>query len=363
MKKKNIFLAIFLSLVCMVSIFGFAGCGESPVVTIGKSFQKLDEKYETYSAVFVEGNVSGFDTAHKVDFGTKINGYVSNRTENFGELDELYNVALAISNEYIDQNREYICGLNEKELSANAKKKLETLNDSLNAYTKQIDKFVKARKVFVQHFENYEALVGDKTSQTYLRDFKSAFGKLLEKNIKLSTDVAETVDATQIFKLLKDLDDPQSTDTEIVKEYIRAKMLHLFTDFDVVEFANKMNWAVQAEGDSKTRINNLKNSLDGQYETFKQQFLLMNKDFKKLGKEQFSQLIDVSDEFFLEAEAYSKALKNIDFYTFAVDYDNNMQNYLKKNKFAEVYLQKLEQFVSITLPEFIENASALIYVS
>ena len=195
----------------------------------------------------------------------------------------------------------------------------------------------------------------------YLNRFKISLGELLAKNVDFSTNLANAVEATEIFDLLKSLDDPQESDTKIVKEFARAKMLHIFTDFRVVEFANKMTWSVQKDGECKQRINALMTSLDEQYETFKQEFVLSKKNFVKLTKDQLKGLFDDISEFLLEAEAYSKALEGMDFPNLAVNYNNDMKEYLKKNKLAEQYLEKMEQFVAITLPNFMANISQTIY--
>lgn len=361
MKKKSLILSFVLGFLCVVPVFGLFGCGASPQ-TLKKNFEALDKTYETYSTIFVEKNISGVTTDHAVDFGAKVNGYVSQKREGFDELDELYNLSFAISNQYIERYRGYICELQEKDLSKEAKNALDTLNNSLTSFDKQIKNFVKERASFVQYFEQYEGVSETETStEVYLRRFKESFGRLLEKNIKFSTDLANAVEATKIFDLLKQVEAPLSSDTGIVKEYVRAKMLHLFTDFEITEFSNKMTWSVQAQGDCKSRIDTLIGGVGKQYDAFKTQLIYAGKEYNVLSKEEFSNLFDFANEFLLEAEAYSKALTKMNFYDLAVNYGNNLKKYKEKNKFAEVYLQKMEQFVSITLPNFIQNFAKKVY--
>ena len=63
------------------------------------------------------------------------------------------------------------------------------------------------------------------------------------------------------------------------------------------------------------------------------------------------------DEFLKEADCYLNALEDLDIREFAVTYDGNMEKYLKSNKLAERELYKVDQFLKITLPNFITNFS------
>ena len=272
--KKKIFLSIFLSLICLVSVFGFFGC-DSAVKTLDQNFVKLDAEYEKYSDTFVA--TPGIEAKYgvrKVDFGSKIDGYVTNRRENFGDLDEYYNAAFVISNDYIDKYRDYVCNsLDENKLSKESKRNLDELNKSMSAYTSQISKFIKEKNAFVNHYENYEGTVTEETSLAYLAKFKKAFGQLVEKNIKFSTDLATLVESTRIYDILRSLTAPQPSDIEIVRNFVRARMLHLFTDFNLNEFSNKMTWSVQNDGDCKQRIDNLIAALNQQFQKFNQKFV------------------------------------------------------------------------------------------
>ncbi len=366
MKKRNIVLGFLLSFVCIFSVFGLVGCGEKATEKINKSFDALYETYQSYPDVFVEGEVLGLETQYKITFGEKIDGYISGGKEGFAELYSLYGVNFAISNKYIDDNREYLCkSLKEEDLSKDTQHALEVLNKSLTAYTKQIQVFVKDRKSFVDYFNTpeYEENFGETDAKEKLKRMKQSYGKLVEQSVEVATDVAETVEATEIFDLLKDLEH-QTNDIKIVKEFVQAKMLHLFTDFKIVEIANKLYWDIGAEGDSRQRIQNLDAAVDVQYQSFCETFVLKNTGFKNPQNEEafdLAAVLDCAQEFFLEANSYSKALEEFDLYTFAVSYGNKMEDYLKKNKLAEVYLQKIEQFVSITLPSFMKNFAGQIY--
>lgn len=360
--KKKVFLSIVLSVICFVSVFAFFGCGETDAAALTKKFQDLNAVYETHSETFVAGNVMGLETKHKVDFGKDANPLVEKHEGNFGELETIYNLAFAISNDYIDQNYEYVCEFlsTEKDISNDAKNKVGALNKSLDTYINQIDTFLTDMKIFQRNI----TIAAD--ADGVLRAFEKSFGKLVDANINVSTNLADVVEATKIYELLEGLADPMKSDIVIVQDFIRAKTLHVFTDFTMTEIANQMNWEVQNEGDCKKRINDMISDLNLQRSIFLQNFVLTKTEFnesERAPEGAISKLLDSSKEFWLEAEAYSKALKGVDFFTLATKYHNNLANYLKTNKFAEIYMEKLESFISNTLPMFLDGTSKIIYDS
>ena len=76
--------------------------------------------------------------------------------------------------------------------------------------------------------------------------------------------------------------------------------------------------------------------------------------------ENVKDLFDLVDEFLKEANSYKTALGDFGIKDFAVSYDGNMKTYLKQNKLAERDLYKMDQFLKITLPNFIRNFSDMI---
>ncbi len=362
MKKNNIFVSIMLCLACVMCVFGVTGCGGTSIKTIAENFAALDAEYDKYSNIFESGEIESLQTNYKVNFGPKINTYVDGNQGNFGELRTVYNAALVISEDYIHKNRDYILGLEDDELTSEAKQQLNELNSALTSYTKEIQNFVKARESLQSHFDDLETVVPSETNESVLRDFKAVFGSLVEKNVKLSISLAQTIEATEIFELLKKVD-PQPSDIGIVKEFMRARMLHLFTDLPISEISNKMTWSAQAAGDCKARIDQLLSNLNLQYSSFKQKFVLSKAAYKQnVTKESFTQLLDLVNEFFVEADAFTRAVEEMDFRTLAVTYKNDLAKYVEDdNEFGYVYLEKMEQFVSITLPSFMNNIAQLIY--
>ena len=56
--------------------------------------------------------------------------------------------------------------------------------------------------------------------------------------------------------------------------------------------------------------------------------------------------------FFEEENSFLTALKAFNIEKLAIDYKNDLESYKSKNPFAEIYLEKMEQFVNITLDNF-----------
>lgn len=360
---KKTLMSILVCCVLIVGAFGLAGCGGVSVATIKENFETLNTFYAEHTDAFVSGTIEGIETNLKVDFGEVVNSYIHENKANYGELETLYNAALVISNDYINKNKEYIFRLeeNEKSLSGEAKDALKELNSALTSYTKYVKTFVNERATFIKQMNKFAEDINDETNQVYLRRFKNTFGNLVESNVNLSLKLAETVDATEIFGLLQQVDALQSSDTGLVKEYVRAKMLPIFTEFQITEVANKMNWANQANGTHKGIITQLMNQVKAQYENYCNVFVAANNNYKTFTKEQLQEAFDMFEEFEIQSQAASKALKELDLHKLAVSYDNNMEKYLKTNPLAEVYLEKLQEFYTTILPNFVSAFSSTIF--
>ena len=363
MKKRNVVLGLILCFACVFSVFGLFGCGEASTKTLAENFEKLQKEYDSYDTVFVKKAFSNGQEQKEylsINFGVSIQeGTIPDLTE-FEEFESLYNVAFEISNDYIDQYSDFVSLLKDGELSKDARKKIDQTNKSVIAYTKEIKNFVKDRTNFVTHFSGAYKWTTPEGNLDVLRTFKTSLGELVEANVALSTNLADAVEATDIFKAIQKVD-LQQADTEDLKEFIRAKMLHLFTDFKLVEIANKMTWS-SVEGENKQDFDEkIITKLDESYTKFKDVFVKKHGTYKTLTKDAYSNLLDLTHEFLIEADAFSKALKEFDIWTFAKDFEANLTNYEKENKFAGVYWNKMETFVSTVLPTFIDNTSKLIF--
>ena len=361
MKLKNVVLSIVLGCCSVFSLFGLTACGEVSLATVTENFNKLDTTYQSYSEVFKQGQVDGMNTDYLISYGAIVDEYVSEQKDEYAELNSIYNSILAISNDYIDNNKGYVKSLAAESLNKQSKKTLTKLNKVLVLYTKQISTFVEARRVFVNYFERTNGQLTDKENSAHLRKFKKSYGVLVSKNIQLSMSLAEVVESTEIFDLLQGTV-PTKEDTKIVKEYIRAKMLPIFSEFMITELENNINWEAQAETETKARIDELLAELKTEFYDYKAHFVGSNQQEIALGSaEEMKALFDMVEDFLTEAETYYQALRAFNISSLATKYDNDLEKYKKSNRLAEVYLERMEQFVEYSVPNFTSAVLNIIY--
>lgn len=360
MKVKSLLCSVVLGFCALFGVLGLTGCKEVNLDTVTDNFLKLEEVYSANADVFKEGTCEGMATKYLIDYGTVVDGFVSENKDGYAELLTKYNAVLVISNDYIDNNKSYVMNLTDEKINADSKKSFKALNNSLLEYTESISDFVRARKSFMEYFAQFNGELGNEANEAHLRKFKKEYGNLVDKNLELSMSLAKSVESTEIFDLLKNTT-PTQNDTKIVKEYIRAKMLPIFSEFMISEIENNLNWNAQVATETKTRIDQLLGKLNNSFEVYKARFVKSNENVKVLTNKEMNSLFEMVENFLVETDEYYKALKGLDISALAVQYDNNLENYKKTNKLAEVYLEKMEQFINITLPKFVEESLLVIY--
>lgn len=361
MKFRNLILSL---VICVASIFGLVslgGCSEVSLSVVSESFDKLETTYQQYSNIFKNGVSDGVTTSYIINYGTKVDSYISANKDGYVELKDLYNSVLIISNDYIDNNKEYVKKLNESKLSDSSKKALTKLNSSLVVYTKEISKFVNSREIFVNFFQSSSNNLTDKENSAYLRKFKKAYGALVEKNLELAKCLTKVIETTDIFTLLQSTE-PTQNDTKIVKEYLRSKILPIFSEFMISELENKINWNSQQQTSTKDRIDDVLSTLKLEFSTYKTNLVSSSKTERKLdSKEEMNDLFSKIEDFFTEADVYYQALKKLNISSLATSYANDLEEYKKVNNFAEIYLERIEQFINVSLPSFLDEILLIIY--
>lgn len=100
-----------------------------------------------------------------------------------------------------------------------------------------------------------------------------------------------------------------------------------------------------------------------QFENYCQKLVTSKNTFKTLSTKQLENIFYIVEEFEIEVEKSNEALKGLDLYKLAVGNDNKLEEYKKSNKLAEVYLEKLESFYTITLPNFLDAFCEMIYAN
>ncbi len=365
-KFKSFALAVVLGVVGIFSALGLSGCGAS-LKDLKSDYASMQAQITKYSVKadsdsrktgFLTGNVDGIETNLKVDFGKFANNKIDAGADGFVELSKKYNSILAISNDYITQNIVYIQNYKEKNMSKSAKKTLKALCKDMESFTKYIKTFAAATKDFADWFEQFNN-PNEKDIEARLTTYKKSFGKLVSKNLSVSMSLAKCVEKTEIYDSLKKTEVTKNT-PKIIHGYTRAKMLPIFSKFMLTETANRFVWDNYKDRTAETKkLDELLTKLTSIYnKEFKDNFVKTtpsgntNKTVKVL--------FDMVDEFLKEADSFIDALDDLDLKAFAVTYEGNMSKYLKHNKLAERDVHKIEQFINITLPEFIANFSSAI---
>ena len=361
MKKKSLIIFIVLTLFFGLSLFTLTGCGETSLKTIGENFEKLDVVYQQNNVVFTTGECSDLQTDCLINYGDDINLLVSSGIDGYIQLRDVYNTCLAISNDYIKSNRNYILNLDETKLTKIQKSALTKLNASLVDYTNSIDSFLKARSDYLQWYERFGADADESLKDTHLRGFKKEYGNLVEKNIQLALDVAKTIEEVDIFTMLQDTT-PTNNDAVIIKNYIKIKLLPIYSNFIISEIENNLNWEITQAGEFKNRIDTILTNLNDLFVNYKNNFV-SNNTVQTLTATQTKNIISYTQDFFVEAEGYFVALEGLDIKTLANphSYNNDLEKYKQSNTLAEVYLNKIEEFIQEIAPNYLEKVAMILF--
>lgn len=360
MKAKKFILSFVFCLCAILPLFALAGCGSVTVSEVKTSFADLVEEYNSNAQVFAVGTLEDdFSTNYYVKYGLNFDSLETseNVKVKFDSLENKYNVMLAISSKYIDGNKDYVTALVQEDLSADTKSALKKLNKSLTNYVNYISTFVKERNEMKNHFEKFAG--NEATDLAVLRDFKKSYGELVDRNITLALDLAEVVETTEIFDLLKSTE-PTRKDTQIVKEYIAVKMLPIFNELLVRETETAFSYD-DYQNDAKQKLEVAVSKLEDLFVDYKNNFVTSNKEDQALsGKEEMQKLFDDANNFFVEEDNYLLSVEKLEIYDLVVE-NKSFEEHEKQVKYAKVYFEKINQFVNITLGDYLDNLAKVIY--
>ncbi len=360
-KAKSAILSVVLCLFGMFSLFSLSACGNVSLQTLSDNFEELDQIYSDNADVFQAGFCGDFYTEYLINYGEKVDELVFDDTPGYAELRDRYNIMLAVSNDYIDGNRQYILSWSEDSLTSDARAAINTLNASLVDYKDYISTFLRERNNLIGYFDKFQDSMNEESHMSRLRNFKRYYANLVQKNIQLSLDMAEAVKTTEIFDLLRETE-PTEVSTRVIKDYMVAKILPVFSEFMLTEVENKLNWSAFSGG-AKEQIDTLLSSLEQKFDFYKAQLISIDNQIKVFeSKEAMQNFYDLTESFFVEMDDYLQALKDLDIYTLITSYNNSFEEYLAENSLANVYFEKMEQFINISLENFLTNAANQIYV-
>lgn len=354
--KTKIFLPVILVFAFLVSIFSFAGCGTN-IGTLSENLKKMNDELLKYSEVIAK-NESEINTQNYYSFsyGTVIDGILEsgNAQETFVELDMYFSPIFSLSMSYVDFNLSIITNLKDEEMNDKTKDSLNDLNQKVVDFNNEIVPFVSARNDLASYFYEYgqteEENEVNVANDNELRAFKREYAKFVDKAVQLSLSLKNAVEATG------DLENTENV--MLVKNSILNEILPVFHNFLVMDIGT-FNWQESKVTETKTTILSYIDSLIENLNTFIQIFQT-NEGLKVLDKTEIKNIENLANNFMTEVQDYNIALQNLNIENLAVHYSNEMGEYLKDNKNAMIYLEKINQFVNNTLPTYLANLSASI---
>ncbi len=342
--KKTKILSLALIFVCLACVVTFAGCGGLSVKTIQDSMQSMNDKLAEYSTILVkDDDLHNTINYYQISYGEDVDGLVSKGEENYKDL-KIYNSIFSIAMSYIEENHVVITNLTDEETNDATKAKLNGLNESITSFTSEIGNFVEKRNSLEKFFADYSDTVGEADKLVKLREFKREYANFVNKSVLVSTNLSDAVVATGV---LDDLDN-----VLLIKNYVCNKILKVFNEFFINEMGD-FNWSESDNSATKEEINTIIQNLETQFGVFQQIVNLKAENLKELTVEDLNAIKQEANNFMTEADNFFEALKGLDISNLATNYLNDIDEYVKDNLYAKVYLDKVSQFVEETLPSYL----------
>ncbi len=364
--KIKSLLLVFVLVICAFSLVGLSGCGDVSIKALAETFEDLDQTYEKYSTsgndVFsnapLEKVSPNFSTKYKLAYGTSVDTAVKNDASDafYGELETKYNYILAIANDFIDgQARTSILAL-PTNLNAATKSAINDVDAKIKAVISYIPQFVSERRELVDHFVYHPGNTDSIDAKEIVRLFKKSYGTLIEKCVNLANSMANVLEKSSILDTLAK--SGTKTDSEIIRDYLRVRVLPIYTELTYVQVHDEMNWD-PVLADAKTEGNKL---LDLAKNLFNNNIknTLLAKECKASNK--LEDLIAQAKDFAVEQQDYIKSVRGINFKNWDVKYKGVLEEYKKANKFVEIYIEKCTQFLSCTAIGFLNYVQGIICV-
>lgn len=365
MKIKSVLLSVCLGFFVILTSFTLAGCS-GKISTLQKSVDAMNAKYESFSTVFKKETVKSYECelseVWKISYGNEVDGWVEDGKEYFSELETDYNAMFAISAEYVEKNMEYVLKANQKDLSSKSKKILSELNDSVKDFTKEMTSFCKE----VRKVDNYFSVSGLDTSNTayiaVLSQLKEEYGDLIEDNMEISSNLAKMLESMGVFDTLKETATTgNGANVKVLYDYIYVKSLPIFHELMIDGFEDEY-WNSYAKENPSDRIAMILDSVKDSFSTYIKNCVNGRNSVGDMNAETLETVISMTNDFFDETENYYMAISDFDFSEFKDKIVEKfgkytLQDYTSENEFAERDITKIEQYVNITLPNFINKTT------
>ena len=346
MKKKilSIFSLCLISLMCLISL---AGCGSSvSAEEILTAYTAMTAKLEENSAIL--SKVGNRNTAeyYQISYGDVVDRYVSAGYDDYVDLQNYYNSVFSFAMSYMDENYTVITNLIEDDTNSATIDSLPSLKSAIEDFTEEIDNFVDARNTLDIYFKRYgNSAVGNTQTEKLvrLREFKRSYVEFVNKSVEMSLALSDSVEATGILNSVLEVG--------LNRNYVCNKILRVYNELYIQEVGT-FNFGETEDSLTKDRLQDV---LDNLYSSMSDYSSLMSLTNLKqsLSETEIAKLKEMKDIFMTELEVYIEALDILDVRSLCVDYDNDMERYLQTNSRAEICLERVEQFVSTSLPDFL----------
>lgn len=314
---------------CIGCVVTFAGCGSFNISTLTENMGKLNDTIESYSQVLSkeENNINSTNY-YNIDYGTKLGAKVNSEDKNYNIL-KIYSAIFSLATSYIDENISFVTSLTNEEIEDQTK--IVELNSKIESFNSEVTTFVQKRNSSVQYFETYFNTADEVAILAKLRDFKREYANLVNIAVETSHSLTEIM----------------ITNVSDIKNYTINKLLSVYNKLYIVEIGS-INWQNSPQTDAKTRIDAVLNSLESEFDNLCD-LLSNNQEISSEKREDLNQKLSI---FLDEMDSYNKALDGLNISNLYINYSNDLENYLKDNKNAEIYLEKIESFVNVVLKDF-----------
>ncbi len=347
MKKKfiSILSLLVISVACVATL---AGCGSSTKVENVKAFyDAMVETLVTYDSVLNKGEENTYRNTreyYQISYGDIVDGYIRSQDENYIELRDYYNSVFSFAMSYVDENIQVVTNLLDEEVNSATRGTLEDLKDSIDDFTESIQNFVGARNRLDVYYQNYASTASEEEKMSRLRTFKREYVDFVDKSVQMSLNLSNSVEATGILDSVEHV--------RLTKNYILNKILRAYNELYILDIGT-FNFKETTDTDTKIRIENVLDKLQDLMDEYSSIMQLDDLALKELSVEELDALKVMMNKFLTEIDVYVEALETLDVRSLCVDYKNDMEDYLAHNDRAEICLERVENFVNISLPSFL----------
>lgn len=354
--KKKIISILSLCVISIASVIALAGCGGGVTTAdVLESYNAMQEMLlENDSVLNKSSALLNSKNYYQISYGDVVDEYVQDDNENYVDLRDYYNSVFSFAMSYVDENYTVITNLEDDELNSETKRTLSDLKNSIDDFTDSIQNFVDARNrldIYYQNNVNVANPAENSEIMARLRAFKREYVDFVDKSVQMSLNLSNSVEATGIYEDVNNV--------RLIKNNICNKVIRVYNELYILDVGT-FNFAEYQDTDAKARIQALLDELQTSMAEYSSIMQLNDVVLKDLTPEELDELTEMTDKFLSEMDVYVEALDGLDIQTLGVDYNNDMEEYLNHNERALIYLERVENFIYKSLPNFLEYVDNMV---